>query len=64
MPGRRSGAKAGQPRERGAQRSDKKAAEREKQARIKAGRGGVEGRGQKPDRSGRKKKPQPGEEKK
>lgn len=57
MAGRRSGSKAGQPRERGAQRSDKKAAERAKQARIKAARGGVEGRGQRPDRSGKKKKP-------
>ena len=62
MPGRRSGARAGQPRERGAQRSNKKAAEREKQARIKAARGGVEGRGQKQDRSGRKKKQKPEEE--
>jgi hypothetical protein len=54
--GRRSGSKAGQPRERGAQRSDKKAAEREKQAKIKKAREGKEGKNQKPDRSGRKPK--------
>lgn len=56
MAGRRSGSKAGQPRERGAQRSDKKAAEREKQAKIKRAREGKEGKNQKPDRSGRKPK--------
>lgn len=56
MAGRRSGSKAGQPRERGAQRSDKKAAEREKQAKIKRAREGKEGKNQNPDRSGRKPK--------